>query len=169
MACRIGLFVALLVAALEARDGDTVVTNMTIVTNVTMTSIACPNGSFPDYGENATSPEGLDLCVRVSGEVWSAAGVFMLLFGSLSLLGVMAVRVGAQIIQRSKQPTYTSSLIPDWISRSYYGNFGKVCILLIFDFLLLGAYQRDYDNGFIVLVSVATFGFAMTVFVSVHV
>ena len=92
------------------------------------------------------SPEGLDLCVRVSGEVWSAAGVFMLLFGSLSLLGVMAVRVGAQIIQRSKQPTYTSSLIPDWISRSYYGNFGKVCILLIFDFLLLGAYQRDYDT-----------------------
>ena len=80
----LGLFLALLVAALEARDGDTVVTNMTNVTNVAMTNIACPNGSFPDYGESAKSPEGLDLCVRVHSMVWFAVG------GSMSWLLFLA-------------------------------------------------------------------------------
>ena len=101
----------------------------------------------------------------------------MLLFMSLPLLGVMAVSVGANIYKLRRQlesadmrASFPSSLkLAGCFIKSCYGNFGKVCGLLIFDFLLLGAYQRDYDNGFIVLVSVATFGFAMTVFVSVHV
>eukprot|EP00964_Phaeocystis_antarctica_P056505 scaffold33325_cov65-Phaeocystis_antarctica.AAC.1 len=151
MACRIGLFVALLVAALEARDGDTVVTNMTNVTNVTnvtMTNIACPNGSFPDYGENATSPEGLDLCVRVNSMVWLALGLFM----SLPMTGFSFIYY--------KHVPHRDRATKAWATKDVWAMMTEVprlavaageFVFAMYDFMLLAGFQRDYNLGLAVL------------------
>ena len=56
------------VAALEARDGDSLVTVED-----------CGTRGFPDYGENATSPEGFNTCVPVYSTVWFWLGASCIL------------------------------------------------------------------------------------------
>ena len=160
---------ALLVAALEARDGDTVVTNMTNVTNVTMTNIACPNGSFPDYGENATSPEGLDLCVKVHSMVWfvaagSMVGLVQVAMWRLDSL-VVALRLKMHELkmqfhrfigtdERTEQPTrsHVESSVEFWdrLELESTSEFAAI-IIIVTNLLFLGGFQRDYDVGFYVL------------------
>ena len=120
--------------------------------------MACPNGSFPDYGENATSPEGLYLCVRVHSTVWFALG------GSIYLLLVL---VNINIIWQGKRCISNVHHInkPSTNSEPLLHFVG----FLVYSFLFLGGFQRDYDIGFYVLVgSSATMTLGAVAIVMVH-
>ena len=136
--------------------------------------MACPNGSFPDYGENATSPEGLDLCVRVHSTVWFALGGFIYL--------LLALGVAAKIMQEkntrpgtspaikreaheetvlSSAPLRRAALISDIAVSTSINKpstnsepFLYFSLFLVYSFLFLGGFQRDYDIGFYVLVGI---------------
>ena len=141
---------------------------MTNMTNVTMTNIACPNGSFPDYGENATSPGGLDLCVKVQSVVWFvAAGSMVGLLALASNAWLSRGEVWSQMHElkmhvhrfigtdeRTEQPTrsHVESSVEFWdrLELESTSEFAAI-IIIVTNLLFLGGFQRDYDVGFYVL------------------
>ena len=103
------------VAALEARDGDSLVTVED-----------CGPYGFPDYGENATNPDGVNTCVLVYSTVWFWLGAACILGGIHMALGIRGDPGNSQILL--------------WSGPSI---------------LLLGGYQRDYDVAGYVLVGLS--------------
>ena len=169
------------VAALEARDEDSLVT----------VEDCGPNG-FPDHGENATSPEGLNICVMVYSTVWFWLGASCIL-GPLLLPVALCVLefvwalvwsilrgclccgwfdflfrklFGTKRFTWFLEATALNEVHGVWSFRlaSFVGGFifsdnfsGMGTILFCFgpSVLLLGGYQRDYNVAGYVLVGLS--------------
>ena len=95
----------------------------------------CPNGTFPDYGDHAVGPGGLDLCVRVHSTVWFAVGTSLAFFWQ-----------GMVMFLQAKHP---ESLEGTSSSARYVG---LSMIMLVYDLMFLGGYQRDFLVAGMVLV-----------------
>jgi len=133
------------VAALEARDGDSLVT------------VEDCGPGFPDYGENATSPEGLNTCVLVYSTVWFWLGAACFIGPSLLLVIIWAFELLWKLRggcgdpgDEDGMPSYTKmfSKMNDKLWTSIFRYLGPST-------LLFGGYQRDYHVAGYVLVGLS--------------
>ena len=172
------------VAALEARDGDSLVTVED-----------CGTGGFPDYGENATSPEGFNTCVLVYSTVWFWLGASCILGPLLLPLAIFVLELAWALVWAILRGCLCCGWF-DYLFRKLFGNgwFTKwflrttalndvsgvwglerglanyvgdliynsdaagmwgILICLGPSTLLLGGYQRDYHYAGYVLVGLA--------------
>ena len=124
-------------AALEARDGDSLVTVKD-----------CGPG-FPDYGENATGPEGLNMCVMVHSTVW-----FWL--GGSCMLGHVALSVPYAFAAYVIDTAGGDETVLDTAFETVFANeVIRFTIWFGASTLLLGGYQRDFHVAGFVLVGLS--------------
>ena len=170
------------VAALEARDGDSLVTVED-----------CGTRGFPDYGENATSPEGFNTCVPVYSTVWFWLGascilgplllpvaIFVLEFAWALVWSILRGCLCCGWFDYLFRKLFGDNCFTKWflratalnkeggvwgvewvayVTRSIYSDDSKgmwgILICLGPSTLLLGGYQRDYHVAGYVLVGLS--------------